>query len=108
MPSAESVNSRYVITPELVRHIAQLAALELDEAAEKRFIQELNHVLNYMKQLEKLNTEGIEATFQTFQNVNAMREDKIAPSLSPEAVLQNAPDREAGAFKVPPILGGES
>lgn len=107
MSSGESV-SMYSVTPDVVRHIGQLAALELDAASETRFVNELNRILDYMKQLNALDTDGIEATFQTFPNVNVMREDRVTPSLSQEAVLQNAPEKEGSSFKVPPILGGDT
>jgi aspartyl-tRNA(Asn)/glutamyl-tRNA(Gln) amidotransferase subunit C len=37
---------------------------------------------------------------------NSMREDIVKESLSQEAALSNAPEKEQGCFKVPKIIGG--
>lgn len=94
----------YKVTPEVVHHIAKLAALDLGSGEDRRFVEELNAVLEYMKQIASLNTESLEATFQTREIQNVFRKDQPAPSLSPEEVLQNAPDQETAFIKAPPIL----
>lgn len=97
----------YVVDESVVKHIAKLASLDLEPGDESKFVHELNDVLSYMKRLNSAKTENLEATFQTFPSANVVREDVALPSLTPEAVLQNAPDREKNYFKMPPILESE-
>jgi len=94
----------YSITPEMVLHISKLASLELDETEKSHFAEELNAILGHMKQLKNLDTEHLEATFQTFPAVNVLRKDVPEPSLSTAEVLQNAPEKDGPFFKMPPIL----
>lgn len=98
----------YSITPEMVQHIAKLAALEFQPSEEEHFLQELNRILEHMKQLKLLNVDQLEASIQTFPAVNVMREDQASPGLSQDQVLQNAPEKENGFFKIPPILETEA
>lgn len=94
----------YSVGPSLVKHLAKLAALELDPSEEAHFMEELNRILSHMKQLKTLDTDNLEATFQTFPSTNVTRKDEIADSLSLPRVLQNAPEKEGAFFKMPPIL----
>lgn len=94
----------YRVDSEKIHHLAALASLEFSPEEEKHFAEELNRILSHIRVLQKVNTEKIEAAFQTFPSTNVTRDDTVEPSLSLEQVLQNAPDRERVFFKMPPIL----
>lgn len=87
-----------------VEHVAALARLELSEQEKEQFTEQLNAILKYAEQLEKLDTEGVEPTSHAMPLVNVMREDESRPSYPIEKVLKNAPDEEDGQFKVPAVL----
>lgn len=90
-----------------VEHIASLASLEISSADKESISGELEKVLGYIKQLEVLDTDGIEATFRMHDsNMSHLRDDILGVSLPQESVLQNAPDRDGIYFRVPPALGG--
>ncbi|MDQ1911866.1 Asp-tRNA(Asn)/Glu-tRNA(Gln) amidotransferase subunit GatC [Paenibacillus sp. GD4] len=92
------------ITIKDVEHVAALARLELSEQEKEQFTEQLNAILKYAEQLEKLDTEGVEPTSHAMPLVNVMREDESRPSYPIEKVLKNAPDEEDGQFKVPAVL----
>ncbi len=92
------------ITKKDVEYIAKLARLEVSEHEKETFTEQLGDILNYVKVLEELNTEDISPTFHVFPVKNVFRSDQIKESLSPEEVLQNAPDQENGFFKVPRVI----
>ncbi|MCL5055692.1 MAG: Asp-tRNA(Asn)/Glu-tRNA(Gln) amidotransferase subunit GatC [Firmicutes bacterium] len=93
----------YLITPELVSHIAELAALDLDAEEKAQFFADLNRILDHIKQLRSSNTEDA-VEFQPEGSLNPLREDKNMPSFPTSDMLRNAPEKEGDFFKIPPVL----
>lgn len=87
-----------------VLHVAELARLSLPAEEIEIFTRQLNDILAYVEKLQELDTEGIPPLAQVIPVVKAFREDKVTPGLSRETALDNAPDREEGAFLVPRII----
>ncbi len=94
------------ITREEVGRVSALARLNLQEEEKDIYAKQLNQILSYIEKLNELNTDGVEPTSHSMQIKNSMREDIVKESLSQEAALSNAPDKEKGCFKVPKIIGG--
>lgn len=87
-----------------VEHIAELARLHLTAAEVTLFREQLSAILDYAATLQAVDTSAIPPTATVLPLRNVMREDAAAPSLPPEDVLANAPDAEAGCFRVQTIL----
>ncbi len=92
------------ITKEEVTYVADLARLEFSDEEVERLADELGAVLNYAETLNKLDTSAVKPTEHILPVQNVFREDKVNPSLPIEEVLANAPESEAGCFKVPRVL----
>lgn len=92
------------ILREQVLHVASLARLEFTEAEVERFTSQLSSILEYVEKLAEVDLEGVEPMAHVHHIVNALREDGVRPSLEREAVLSNAPDSEAGCFKVAKVI----
>jgi aspartyl-tRNA(Asn)/glutamyl-tRNA(Gln) amidotransferase subunit C len=90
-----------------VEHVAYLARLGLTDEELTRLESQLNHILEQYAKLAELDTESIPPTAQTIELENILREDVALPSMPPEAVLGNAPERDGDFFVVPAILGGD-
>ena len=90
-----------------VEHVAHLARLGLTDDELARLEGQLNHIVDQYAALTQLDTEHIPPTAQTIELENILRDDVARPSLDPEAVLANAPERDGDSFVVPAILGGE-
>jgi aspartyl-tRNA(Asn)/glutamyl-tRNA(Gln) amidotransferase subunit C len=84
--------------------VARLARLELSEEEARTFGNQLEQILNYMEQLNRLDTQGVEPTSHAIPIHNVFREDEPRPSLRQEEVLNISPDQENGHFKVPRII----
>lgn len=93
------------ITKQQVLHVAQLARLELDEAAIEKFAGQIGTVLEYVDQLQAVNTEGVRPTSHAISLTNAFREDKEHDHLATDKALANAPEKEDGSFVVPKVVG---
>ena len=89
-----------------VEHVAHLARLGLTEDELARLEGQLNQILDQYAILARLDTDAIPPTAQTIELENILRDDVAAPSLAPEEVLANAPERDGDFLVVPAILGG--
>ncbi len=90
-----------------VEHVAYLARLGLTQEELARLEGQLNHILDQYAKLAELDTDAIPPTAQTIELENILREDVARPSMAPEDVLANAPQRDGDFFVVPAILGGD-
>ncbi len=95
---------REKISREEVRHVAQLARLELLEREEARMTEQMNQILSYMETLNELNTEGISPTTHAIQLQNVFRQDDVGVSLDREGALANAPETDGVSFIVPKVI----
>lgn len=88
-----------------VRKVASLARLELSKAEEQQFTGQLNNILEYVQQLDELNTQDVPPTTRAIEVSNITRPDELVIFADRETILESAPDREDDFFKVPKILG---
>lgn len=93
-----------------VRRVAELANLELASDEEARMQRDLNAVLEYVAQLNELDTADVPAMAQVseildFVEANsALRPDQSLPSLDRSQVLVSAPDTDKTYFRVPKVI----
>jgi aspartyl-tRNA(Asn)/glutamyl-tRNA(Gln) amidotransferase subunit C len=92
------------ITEKEVLYVAELARLELSPDEVDRFTTQLNGILEYMDQLNELDTSAVEPTSHVFPLKNVLREDEVGHSLPLDEVLANAPEHDKGHFVVPKII----
>ena len=64
----------------------------------------MNDILNYMHQLDELDTENVEPLSHVLDQLNITRRDKEEPSLSRDDVFSNAPDSDGEYFVVPSVI----
>src|SRR5437867_10190692 len=81
------------LTADQVRWVAHLARLELSDDEVRELAPQLSAILNYVNQLQQVNTVGVEPLAHPLDLHNVFRADEPAPSLPVEAALANAPDR---------------
>ncbi len=91
-----------------VSHVAKLANLPLSEEERKKFEKQLSSILEYVEQLQKVDTSKVEETSQVTGLENVLREDESADSLPQHAALSDAKEKYNGFFKVKAVLDNES
>ena len=94
-----------MITIKDVEHVAKLARLELTEEEKELYTKQLGAVLEYVNQMNEVDTSNIEPMTQVVDFVNVMREDKVEYEHTKEELMKNAPEEEDGVFRVPKIGG---
>jgi len=92
------------ITKEEVQKVAQLARLELNVNEINHHAEQLEKILNYIRQLEKIDTDGVPCTTRAIEVINVFRKDENKNFDSTEDLLELAPSREDEYFKVPKII----
>ncbi len=88
----------------LISRLEQLARLELSEAEKIKLQGDLNSILEMVKQLDELDTSGVEPLLHMSSEVNVWREDEVKGQLDREAALRNAPMSDEQYFKVPKVI----
>jgi aspartyl-tRNA(Asn)/glutamyl-tRNA(Gln) amidotransferase subunit C len=92
------------LSREEVQHIALLARLGMTDAELERFRGQLSNILENFEILQQVDTTDVPPTAQSIPLQNVTKDDEVAPSLPPEDVLANAPQREGEFFRVKPVL----
>ena len=92
------------ISSDEVKKVANLARLELNESEIQHHSEQLEKILDYIKQLEKINTENIACTTRAIEVVNVLRKDEKKHYENSEELLDLAPSSENKFFKVPKII----
>ncbi len=89
---------------ETVRRIAHLARLKVPEEDLDGLAGELNNILSWVEQLDRLDTSSVEPMTSVVARDLPMRSDKVTDGGYPERVLANAPDRVRDFFAVPKVV----
>ena len=92
------------ITKEEVKKVALLARLELNDDEINNQAEQLEKILEYIKQLEKIDTDDVPCTTRAIEVVNVLRKDEKKKFNSTDELLELGPSREDKYFKVPKII----
>lgn len=87
-----------------VRHLAALSEIQLSDSELESLTTDIDNIVGYINQLDELDTDQVEPTFQLTGLQNVWRDDKIEPQLSREKLLNLAPDTEDNQVEVPKVL----
>jgi aspartyl-tRNA(Asn)/glutamyl-tRNA(Gln) amidotransferase subunit C len=96
------------VTIKEVEHIAKLAKLEFTDAEKEKFTHQLNQILEYVEQMNKLDTSRIEPLSHVIELSNVFRVDEVKQGVSTEEALKNAPSKTEEFFKVPKVINEKS
>ena len=93
------------ITNDDVRHLAQLSSLQMSDAAAELLRVGIEKIINYINQLDELDTDGVEPTYQVTGLQNVWRNDEIIDSsVSRQQLLALAAEQSDNCVKVPKVL----
>jgi aspartyl-tRNA(Asn)/glutamyl-tRNA(Gln) amidotransferase subunit C len=81
-----------------VEKVAKLANLPVTEEEKEKYSDQLTKILGYIDELQKVDTTGIEPTYNVTGLNSVFREDIPSESLSQKAALQNAKEEKKGFF----------
>lgn len=93
-----------ILTIDEVRHIANLARLELTEDELNEYCDQLSAILEHFQNLQQVDTSAVHHTSLNSNQPGSLRQDEVIPGLSLNQLLANAPDIDADQFSVPPVF----
>lgn len=95
------------ITRQQVDRIAELSQLSLSEDGARAMERDLERILDYVADLQALDTEGVEPTAHAIALPTPLREDVAVEPLEADLVVANAPESAGTAFVVPRVIDEE-
>jgi len=87
-----------------IEKIALLARLKLTAEEQTRLSRQFESILNYIDQLNQLDTENVEPTSHVLSLQNVFREDKVKPVFGDGKYLPLAPRQDKDHYEVPKII----
>ena len=87
-----------------INKIARLSRIKLDDKESEDYIKDLNSILDWVEQLNEVNTENVEPLSNISSSTLPKREDVYKDVNSSEEILENAPDKLEGFFAVPKVV----
>jgi len=88
-----------------VEKVSLLARLQFCDHELDELTLQLGQIVDYIEQLNELNTDNIEPMAHAAELVNIFADDVVMPSLDREEALANAPKRDDECYRVPAVLG---
>lgn len=92
------------IDEDLIFRLEQLTRLELDAAERQELLSDLNHILELVEQMNRLDTTGVPPLAYVNVASTPLREDVVGAQVTPEQALRDAPDTAGHCFKVPKVI----
>lgn len=92
------------ISKQEVIDTAELARLDFEDSELEKFTEQLGNILEYIEDLNELNTDGVEPTSHVLELTTPLREDRVEQLITTEEALQNAPDKDDDFFVVPKVI----
>jgi len=95
-----------VVNPDTIRQVALLARLRLDPEALHQFSGQIDQILEHVRRLQAVDTQGVAPTSHVLALANVLRKDEPSPSLTQEIVTALAPAAHPPFIKVPKVIEG--
>jgi aspartyl-tRNA(Asn)/glutamyl-tRNA(Gln) amidotransferase subunit C len=92
-----------MITKDTVRHIAKLARLKLSAQEEDMYTEQLGKILDYVAELQSVDTTGVQPAAHVLPVNNIMRDDEVKSPHNQSQILKEGPSVENNFFRVPKI-----
>lgn len=96
------------ISHEEVRHLADLARIDLSDAEVDHLAPQLAVILDSIASIRDVAAQDVPPTSHALPMTNVFRDDVVRPGLTAQEALSGAPEVEQQRFSVPRILGEEA
>ncbi len=92
------------IDNETVKRVAFLSRLKIEDDKLEETKEEFNKILNWVDQLNEVNTDGVEPLVSVNDSHLILRDDEVTEGNQSQAILKNAPQAQYGYFTVPKVV----
>ena len=88
-----------------IRHLTTLSGISLAAEEQESLGKDIEKIIDYIKMLDELDVEGVEPTYQVTGLSRVYRADEVDQvGVSPQQLLELAPDVQDEQVKVPQVL----
>ena len=87
-----------------INKIAKLARIRLSEKEANEFLKDINSILDWVEQLNEVNTDNVEPLTNISSSALTKRKGEAQDMNSSDEILQNSPDKLEGYFAVPKVV----
>lgn len=88
-----------------IHHLAELSNFSVSDTEAKSLQKDLGEILKYVSQLDSVDVEGVEPTYQVFEMENVWRNDEILEQeATREQLLALSREQKDNQVKVPKVL----
>ena len=88
-----------------VQHLAKLSRLELSDKEIEKFTKDISSILDYVSELQKVDTQNVEPISQITGLSDVKRKDEPKEFKNKKGIFDNASEKEGDFFKVKTVLG---
>ena len=92
------------INKEIITKLSSLSKLKFSKEEAELISEDLSKMVNFINQLNELETDGIEPLIHMNEEINNWREDKLGNNFNQEKALANSPVKDSTYFKLPKVL----
>ena len=93
-----------MLDKQAVAKIARLARIEVTDAEKDHYAKEITGILQWMEQLNEINTDGVPMLTSVSAVKLPWRKDVVTDGNQQQAVIENAPQSDYGCFVVPKVM----
>ena len=97
-------NKDLIVDIPTINKIARLSRLNIPEASKQNLTNDLNNILGFVAQLDKVNTSDVKPLASVTGHKLPLRSDKVTDGNIEDLVLKNAPESSSGFFVVPKVI----
>ena len=97
-------NKESIVDIPTINKIARLSRLNIPEASKQNLTNDLNDILGFVAQLDKVNTSDVKPLASVTGHKLPLRSDKVTDGNIEDLVLKNAPESSSGFFVVPKVI----
>mgnify|MGYP001947431430 CR=1 FL=1 len=95
---------KVTVDKKLIEDISHLSRLEFSEEDKIEMADNLNEILDWVEQLNELDTSKTLPLTHISEEINVMRNDEIADVLPHDKALKNAPKKDSDYFRTPKVI----
>jgi aspartyl-tRNA(Asn)/glutamyl-tRNA(Gln) amidotransferase subunit C len=92
------------VDKQVIRATAKLAKLEIPEKEMESYLKEFNEILEYVDELNRLETKNVKPTSHIIEEGTPLRDDRAGEPLNKKEILRNNPARGQTSFAVPKFI----
>ena len=92
------------VSKDEIRHIANLASLNLTETEVEKYANNMDNILNFAETINGIDTNSVDEAITAIPEYNVFRKDEINEFEDNDALLANAPSKEDNMFIIPKVI----